>query len=132
MKELSALKQPGCSLMVFRRARPEHAHFPVEPFVRDAVIIRMTATRCLSQFCKDLPRMPKRESPAVVKTPRQITDDLGIDARVTRRCNRLLNVDDAAFDVTRDTLFFLLQAACQDDIRVECCFRHEEIDDAEE
>ena len=132
MKESSTLKQPRRSRMIFGWARPEHAHFPVESFVGDAIVVRRTATRCFSQLRKDFPRMSKRKVPAVVNTSRQVTDDLRIDARVTRRCNGLSNVNHAAFDIARHTFFFLLQAACEDDVRMACCFRHKEIDDAEE
>src|SRR5437773_11994534 len=92
----------------------------------------MTATRGFSQFGKNIPRMLKGKVPPVVKTSRQIADDLGIDARFTRGCNRLLNVDDAAFNVTRHTFFFLLQASGEYDVRMTRCFRHEELDDAKE
>ena len=62
--------------------------------------------------------MLKQEMLTVAETTRQITNDLGIDARLAGRCNGLLNVNHAAFDIARHAFFFLLQASCEYDVRM--------------
>ena len=53
-----------------------------------------------------------------------------IDPRIAWRCNGLLNVDHAAFDIAGHAFFFLMQASCEDNVGMAGGFRHEEIDDA--
>src|SRR5215469_6825820 len=97
--------------MFQRRTRPKHAFLLVDPFVRDSVIIREAALRGAPQFLEDLPWLLERKIFGFSQTPRQIADDLRIEARISWRIHGLLNVDHTRLYVGGHAFLFFLQTA---------------------
>src|ERR1051326_8933371 len=118
--------------MVERGTGPENALLIIDLFVGNAVIVRQSSTRSEAQFIENLARLAKRKELAPSETPRQFADDFRIRARIGRRVHGFLDMDYARFHAGGYALFFLLQAAGENDIGVGRGFREEEIDDAKE
>src|SRR5262245_35230340 len=117
--------------MFKRGAGPEYTHLAVDLFVSDAVVIGMTAARGFPQFVEDLPRGLVVEEFSFAQAASKVAINLPINASVPWRVHRLLNVQDAAFDIGDDAFVLLLQAASQDHVGMMCGLRKEEVHHAE-
>src|SRR5262249_42415099 len=65
----------------------------------------------------------------LAEAPREIDDDLPVDARVAGRRLRGVQLDDAPLDTRRRSFVLLVQRTGQDDVGVERRLRQEEVDD---
>src|SRR5207249_1148828 len=128
MKRAPAFKQSRGSGMIFGRTRPKDSHLLVDFFIGNSVIIGDPSTRGFSEFVKDFARRSKTEKMSPAQFPREITEDLRVWESIAGRRYGLPDMNDAAFDVAGDAFFFLLQAACEDNVGIMRCFGHEEVD----
>src|SRR5450432_2652095 len=111
MEEPAVFEQAWRAGMLKRGARPEDAHLLVNLLICDSVVIGDTAARREAQFLEDFSWLAKREILATAQAACQVTDNIGIRARVARWIHRLPNMNDAPFRIGGDALLFLLQAA---------------------
>ena len=104
--------------MVERRAGPKNTHLPIHSFVGDAIVVGYTTSRSDAQLFQNVGRVLEWKVLAAAQPVRQLDDDVGVASRIARRIDALLPVNDAPFGIASEPVFFLLQAAGQNDVRM--------------
>src|ERR1041385_4778836 len=101
MVKLVAFIKARCARMIRRRARPEHALLPIDALPGDAVVIADSAFGGDAQLVKNLSRGFVPEFVGNAQPCGDVTNDLPVRARVSRRIENLLMVNHPAFHVGR-------------------------------
>src|SRR5688572_7003955 len=109
-------------------ARPEHTELRGNLLVRDARIIRDAAFAGDAKLLEDLARMGEGEPGRPAKRARDVLDDAPVLPGIARAVNRLVDLDDAPFDLCDRPFVFLVQAPRQDDVGVPRGVVQEEVD----
>src|SRR5436190_17556532 len=128
MAELPSFEEAGSAWMIERRAGPEDPHLLFNPFIGNAVIVRIAAARGFAKLLVNLSRGAVREVLALAQAARDFADDLAIGARMGRRGDGLVDFDDAALARGDDSFLLFLQAAGQHDVGMVGAFAEQEID----
>src|SRR5437667_6315640 len=118
--------------MIERGARPKDAHLFVHPLASDAKVISYSTLRSNPQLLENIGRVLEGKELAAAQPVGQINNDVGIAPGLTRWIDAVAPVNHPAFGAATHPVFFLMQAACQDHIRMMRGFRKKEIDHAEE
>src|SRR6266496_2248358 len=112
--------------MVERWAGPEDTHLFIHSLVGDAVVVRHTASRGDSQLLENVGRILKWKELSATEPMCQVDDDVGVASGVARGIDAVLPVNDAAFGTATEPVFFLMEAAGQNDIGMVSGFREKE------
>jgi len=102
----------------FVRTGPEDSALAFDLFVGDAGVIGDVAFRRHALLIEDFTRLVESEAALAVHRAGDILNDAPILFRVARRIDRLVDLDDSAFDLRDDSFILFVQRAWQDDIGV--------------
>src|SRR5262245_51305083 len=109
-------------------ARPEHAHLCFDLFVRNPGIVGDAAFAGAAQLVEELVRAGKAEPMRAAEPTRDVLNDSPILSRVAWRIDRLVDLDDAPFDLCNGAFILLLEAAGQHDVGMTRGVGQEEVD----
>ena len=113
--------------MIFRRARPEHAHVVLDLLVGDAEVIRRAALGGDAQFVEDFLGRIVGEMLFRAEPLGDFQQDAGVGARIARRIHRLADAHDATLGRGDRAVFLLVKRTGQNEIGVAGGFVEEEI-----
>src|SRR5690606_6024375 len=128
----AGLEQPWRAGMIVRRAWPEHTELLIDLLVRDAGVVREATLRRDAQLVEDPARRLEVEAAAAAERVRDVLDDAPVLARVARRIDGPVDLDDAALDLRHGALVLLLERAREHDVGVARGLAQEELDRDEE
>ena len=95
--------------MVVARAWPEDAELLLDLFVRDAGVVGDAAPTCAAQLVEDFARLAKCKAVRPAQRGGNVLDDPPILPRISRRIDRLVDLDHSAFDLRDRAFIFFLQ-----------------------
>src|SRR5262245_54391845 len=107
---------------------PEHSHVPLDLLVGHARVIGDAAAAGDTKFLENLARTAEGEACRTLQRDRNVLDDPPVLARLSGTRHRLVDLDDAAFDLCDRPFILLVKAAGQDDVGVTRRVVQEEID----
>ena len=113
--------------MLLRRAGPEDSVLLFDLFISDAGIIDNATLRCLTQLFKNFTGGVERKTALPTERFGYVLDYAPVLPGVTGRLNRLVDLDDATFDLRDDTFVLFLKRPGEHYVCVMCRLAEEEI-----
>src|SRR4030095_6990032 len=103
--------------MIFGRARPEYAILLFDLLVRNAIVICIAAPGSYSQFFEDLARTFKLKVLTATHASSELLHDPPVLSGLTRRIRCLVDFDDTAFAIRRNSFVFSPRGTRQHHVR---------------
>ena len=122
------IRRRRAGLRIVAVAGPEHAHLALDLFVGHARVVGDAALAGDAQLLEDLARAREREAVRTAQRGGDVLNDPPVLARLARTIHRLVDLDDASFDLRDRALVFLVQAARQHDVGMAGGVVQEEVD----